>query len=63
MPKYKYRREDGSTFATRQSIEEPPLEKCPETGQPVERIIGSPSVFYNGEGFHATDYDADNPAA
>lgn len=46
MPTYTYRREDGTTFETRQNITEDPLTECPETGQPVERIItGSPGVL------------------
>lgn len=46
MPTYVYRREDGTTFEQQQRISEDPLEACPETGQPVERIIaGSPGVI------------------
>ena len=46
MPTYVYRREDGTTFETKQRITEDPLEECPETGQPVERIItGSPGIL------------------
>lgn len=46
MPTYVYRREDGTTFETQQRITEDPLETCPETGQPVERIItGSPGII------------------
>lgn len=64
MPTYTYRREDGSTFQSKQPIEEEPLKTCPETGQEVERIItGSPGVIFKGEGFHVNDYDSDNPAA
>jgi putative FmdB family regulatory protein len=45
MPTYVYRREDGSTFEVNQKITEDPLDECPETGQPVERILtGSPGV-------------------
>lgn len=46
MPTYTYRREDGTTFETRQNITEDPLTECPDTGQSVERIItGSPGVL------------------
>lgn len=46
MPTYTYRRENGTTFETHQRITEEPLEECPETGQPVERIItGSPGII------------------
>ena len=46
MPTYVYRRDDGTTFETQQKITEDPLEQCPDTGQPVERIIGgSPGII------------------
>lgn len=63
MPTYTYRREDGSTFELKQSITDDALEKCPDTGQPVERLIdGGAGVHFNGSGFHTTDYkDASNP--
>lgn len=63
MPTYTYRREDGTTFETDQPITEEPLEKCPDTGQPVERIItDAPGITFEGEGFHTEDYDdAENP--
>lgn len=45
MPTYTYRRDNGSTFEARQRITADPLEECPETGQPVERIFTrSPGV-------------------
>ena len=62
MPTYTYRREDGSTFETKQRITEDPLDECPETGQDVERIItDNPGVIFKGEGFHVNDYDAHGP--
>jgi putative FmdB family regulatory protein len=62
MPAYQYRREDGTTFTIKQSIEDEPLEKCPETGQKVERIItGGVGTIYKADGFHDTDYDKDGP--
>lgn len=46
MPTYTYRRDDGTTFETQQTITDDPLAECPETGQPVERIItGRPGVI------------------
>lgn len=60
MPTYTYRREDGSTFEVFQKITDDPLEVCPETGQPVERVIsgGQPPIF-KGSGFYETDYKKD----
>lgn len=50
MPIYVYRRDDGTTFETQQRITEDPLEECPETGQPVERIItGQPGVIMDSD--------------
>ncbi len=50
MPTYVYRRDDGTKFKTQQRITEEPLEECPETGQPVERIItGQASVILDGD--------------
>lgn len=64
MPTYTYRREDGSTFEIKQPINDDPLETCPETGQPVERVIeGGAGVTFNGEGFHVNDYDSRNSAS
>ncbi len=57
MPTYVYRREDGTKFEIKQRITEDPLEECPETGQPVERIIaGSAGLIFKGDGFYINDY-------
>lgn len=61
MPTYEYRREDGSIFELRQSINENPIETCPETGQRVKRMIsGGGGVVYKGEGWYVTDYKNSN---
>ncbi|PEN07667.1 FmdB family transcriptional regulator [Longimonas halophila] len=61
MPTYVYRREDGTKFEIKQSITADPLETCPETGQPVERIIsGSAGLIFKGSGFYETDYKRSN---
>jgi putative FmdB family regulatory protein len=57
MPTYEYKREDGTTFEIKQSINDDALEKCPETGQKVKRVIsGGGGVVYKGEGWYVTDY-------
>ncbi len=57
MPTYEYKREDGTTFEVTQSMNEPKLTKCPNTGQPVTRIIsGGSGVVYKGSGWYVTDY-------
>jgi putative FmdB family regulatory protein len=61
MPTYVYRREDGSTFEVQQRITEAPLERCPETGQAVSRVIsGSAGLIFKGSGFYLTDYARKN---
>lgn len=62
MPKYRYKREDGTTFTIQQSIDSDPLKECPETGQDVRRIItGGLGTVYKTDGFHNTDYDKNGP--
>jgi len=57
MPTYEYKRQDGTVFELVQGINEKPLETCPETGQPVKRIItGGGGVVYKGDGWYVTDY-------
>ena len=61
MPTYVYRREDGTKFEIQQRITEDALEECPETGQPVERIIqGSAGLIFKGDGFYVNDYASSN---
>lgn len=57
MPTYEYKREDGTTFEIKQSINDDPLKKCPDTGQKVKRVIsGGGGVVYKGDGWYVTDY-------
>ena len=57
MPTYEYKREDGTTYEIKQSINDDALEKCPETGQKVKRVItGGGGVVYKGDGWYVTDY-------
>lgn len=56
MPTYVYRRSDGSTFEVVQRITDEPLTACPETGQPVQRVISGAGLVFKGSGFYLTDY-------
>ncbi len=57
MPTYVYRRTDGTTFEVFQRISDDPLEVDPETGEPVERVIGGGAgLIFKGTGFYQTDY-------
>ncbi|MBI2192616.1 MAG: zinc ribbon domain-containing protein [Planctomycetes bacterium] len=60
MPTYVYQvvREDGSggeTFEIVQRMSDPPLEKHPETGQPVRRIFLPPNLNTRGFSKRYTD--------
>ncbi len=58
MPLYEYERADGTRFDVIQAISERALARCPDTGQPVRRVLSAPAVVFRGSGFHNTD----NPA-
>jgi predicted nucleic acid-binding Zn ribbon protein/DNA-binding CsgD family transcriptional regulator len=53
VPVYVYRREDGSTFELQQHIAEDSLDRCPTTGQRVERVLQPFSPRYTGTGFYS----------
>ena len=56
MPIYEYRRPDGTTFEIVQSFSDPPLERDPDTGARVERVLHAPALHFKGSGFYNTDY-------
>ena len=61
MPTYEYKREDGTVFEYFQGMNDEPLTTCPDTGQPVKRIIsGGSGVVYKGSGWYVTDYKNGN---
>lgn len=63
MPVYTYRRDDGSTFDIRQRFGDSPLQACPNTGQPVQRVIQPAGIIFKGSGFYVNDNNkAKNPA-
>ena len=63
MPIYTYRREDGTTFDYRQRFFDSPLAICPNTGQPVSRVIQPAGIIFKGSGFYVNDNNkAKNPA-
>ena len=55
MPVYTYRRDDGSTFDIRQRFSDEALERCPETGQKVTRLIQAAGIIFRGSGFYVND--------
>ncbi len=53
MPLYVYKREDGSEIELRQSIEDEALTICPETGQPMQRVLQAFGSAQLPRGFYA----------
>lgn len=64
MPTYDYQCQTcGHEFEARQSMKDPHLTDCPQTGcaGPVRRKIGLGSGFiFKGSGFYITDYRSDS---
>ncbi|MFW5998535.1 MAG: FmdB family zinc ribbon protein [Bacillota bacterium] len=55
MPTYLYECEECGKFEEFQKISDDPLEKCPECGSDVKKLIGNPGVIFKGSGFYSTD--------
>jgi putative FmdB family regulatory protein len=61
MPTYEYRCPKGHRFDVFQKMSDPPVAKCPECGQPGERMISPGAGFlFKGEGFYITDYRSED---
>lgn len=62
MPTYEYECTSCShKFEKFQSITAKPLQKCPECGKKVKRLIGSGAgIIFKGSGFYQTDYRSDS---
>ena len=58
MPTYEYKcTKCGHLFEAFQKMSDPPVDKCPKCGGPVERIIsGGTGLIFKGSGFYITDY-------
>ena len=58
MPTYEYECKDcGHSFDLFQSMTEERLEKCPQCGGILRRLIGKGTgIIFKGSGFYATDY-------
>jgi len=52
MITYTYKREDGSTFQVKQRITDKKLERCPDTGQKVVRVINNEMPTHFSPGRH-----------
>jgi len=58
MPTYEYECKDcGHSFELFQSMTEIRMEKCPQCGGILRRLIGKGTgIIFKGSGFYATDY-------
>jgi|GEM_PF-2217898 len=56
MPTYTYSCPGCGEFEEMQSITAPALEKCPQCGEPVKRLVGrNINIIFKGSGFYTTD--------
>jgi putative FmdB family regulatory protein len=62
MPTYEYEcKKCGHPFEAFQSITAKPLQKCPQCGGKVRRLIGrGAGIIFKGSGFYQTDYRSDH---
>jgi putative FmdB family regulatory protein len=57
MPLYEYECTScGERTEVIQRLSDPPLEECPECGQPVRKLISAPAFQFKGSGWYVTDY-------
>ena len=55
MPIYDYQCPNGHITEVIVKFSDPPLEECPECGEPVSRKYSPPIVDYKGPGFYTSD--------
>src|ERR1051326_5647078 len=58
MPLYEYQC-DGTCrqrFEVIQKFSDPPVEKCPNCGGPVHKLMSAPGFQFKGSGWYITDY-------
>ncbi len=57
MPLYEYRcQQCQKRFEVLQNIKDSPLDKCPECGGSLCRLVSSPAIQFKGSGWYITDY-------
>jgi putative FmdB family regulatory protein len=61
MPTYEYRCSAGHEFEQVQRMSEPPVDRCPQCGEPAERLLSAGGgLLFKGSGFYITDYRSDS---
>jgi putative FmdB family regulatory protein len=64
MPLYEYEcKKCGERTEVLQKAKDKPLEKCPQCGGAVVKLISSPAIQFKGNGWYVTDYAKKSPAA
>ncbi len=59
MPLYEYQcTACGLRFERRQHFDDPPIERCPQCGGKVIRLIQPAGIIFKGSGFYVTDHRA-----
>jgi putative FmdB family regulatory protein len=57
MPLYEYKcAQCGHEFEALQKAKDKPLERCPNCGGPLRKLISSPAIQFKGKGWYITDY-------
>jgi len=57
MPIYEYQcKKCRHVCEVMQNAQDKPLQKCPECGGPVVKLISSPAIQFKGNGWYITDY-------
>ena len=57
MPIYEYKcKKCGFILEILQKLNDPPLEKCPECGGLLIKVISPPTLQFKGSGWYITDY-------
>ena len=56
MPLYEYHCVKDGTFEQVRKFSDPPLEKCPKCGGPIEKLLSAPAIQFKGTGWYITDY-------
>jgi putative FmdB family regulatory protein len=62
MPLYEYQCAScKKTHEVMQKFSDPPLDKCPECGGPVAKLMSLSSFALKGAGWYTTDYKKSGP--
>jgi putative FmdB family regulatory protein len=56
LPLYEYHCVKDGTFEQVRKFSDPPLEKCPTCGGPIEKLLSAPAIQFKGTGWYITDY-------